>query len=467
MTLVGQLQRVGDFLRKIKKMNSQNQTASLKDTKVDAFIYFSQLINRPIIDKDGEQVGNLYDITVKFGEVYPLSNSLIIRKGFPNRKYAVVNWEDILELDSKELTLKIEQARLNFKEIHDNREEFTLRRDILDQQLVDTYNHKVIRVNDIHLLVVDHSLMIAHVDISIRGIIRRLGFENYADFLVRSFNKNSRYLRSERLISWKYLQPLSINPVSMTIKVGLPQKKLSSIPAADFGEIFLDLGKRHQIALFKSIDLSIKAKIFTNIDFKSQQSLMEELDDRQSIELLNSIPSDEATDFLEKLPKDKTKKYLGLMEGKQAKKLSELLGYSSDSAGGLMTKDYMAFVKTTKVEEVLKTIKERSFKVEPVQFVYIVDENNHFIGSANYRRLLLANPQDTIEKATFSKTYYVHLDSSVKEVAYLMEKYKYYAIAVVDDNNILQGIITVDDILSQLVAIAWRRLKKIKTLPKQ
>ena len=75
--------------------------------------------------------------------------------------------------------------------------------------------------------------------------------------------------------------------------------------------------------------------------------------------------------------------------------------------------------------------------------------------------------QDPVQKAAFPKTYFVQLNSGVKEVAYLMEKYKYYAIPVVDDQNVLQGIITVDDILSQVISIAWRRLKKIKVAPKQ
>jgi magnesium transporter len=155
------------------------------------------------------------------------------------------------------------------------------------------------------------------------------------------------------------------------------------------------------------------------------------------------------------------------MESKQAKKLSELLGYSSDSAGGLMTTEYLAFKKGTLVSEVLKLIREKNFKVEPAQFVYIVDEEHHLAASINFKRLILAQAEDAIEKFAFPKTYFVKVSSSVKEVAYLMEKYKYNAIPVVDEQNILQGIITVDDILSQVIAIAWRRLKKINVTPKQ
>ncbi len=438
-------------------MNNQTKTNT-----APIFTYFSHLMDKAVIDKNGKQVGELYDIVVKPTAVYPQSSHLIIRRGFPNRKYALILWSDIMDMDNKEIRLKIDKTKMTFAEKHNNKEELTLRRDILDQQVVDTYNHKVIRVNDIHLLSVDLHLMIAHVDISLRGLIRRLGFEKAADFLLRLFNKNADYLKTEHLISWKHIQPLSINPVSMTIKVDFPQKQLSSIPAADLGEIFLDLNIKHQIALFKSLDLNTKARIFANIDFKTQKSLIEEIDNKEVTEILNAIPTDDATDFLEKLPREMTERFLNLMESKQSKKLSQLLGYSSDSAGGLMTTEYMAFPKDTNVEAALKQIKERTFKTEPAQFVYILDENNRLIGATNFRRLILSNPQEPIQNAAFPKTYFVHLDSSVKEVAYLMDKYKYYVIPVIDENNLMQGIITVDDILGQVISIAWRRLKKIQ-----
>ena len=424
------------------------------------FIYFSQLIDKPVFDKNGEWAGKLYDIIVKPSEVYPQSAQLIIRKSFPNRKYAVVKWPDIQEIDNKDIRIKLNKSEIRFEEIHNNKEELTLRRDILDQQVVDVYNHKVIRVNDIHLLFVDHSLMVAHVDISTRGLIRRLGFQVPVDFLIKLFNKKAKYLQEERLISWKHIQPLSINPVSMAIKIDVAEKNLRNIPAADLGEIFLDLNTKDQIAFFKSLDITTKARIFINIDFKTQKSLIEELNTNEIVEILNNIPSDEATDCLERLPREMTREILSFMESKQSKKLYQLLGYSSDSAGGLMTTEYMAFAKDTAVEAVLKQIKERTFKVEPAQFIYIVDENNQLIGSTNFRRLILANAQEPIQNAAFPRTYSVHLDSSVKEVAYLMEKYKYYSLPVVDENNILQGIVTVDDILSQVIAIAWRRLSR-------
>jgi magnesium transporter len=447
-------------------MNLPNSSTNINISAAKMFIYFSQLMDKPVLDKEGNAVGEIYDLVVKSSQVYPLSDALIIRVGFPNRKYALIDWPDIERIDKEGAQLKIERSLLNFIQIHDEKKEFTLRRDILDQQVVDTYNHKVIRVNDIQLLVVDHALMIAHVDIGGRGLLRRLGFEKIIDSILKLFNPQAKYLKNEHLISWKHIQPLTINPVSMTIKIDLPQKNLASIPAADLGDIFLDLNIKHQIALFKSLNLENKTKIFTNIDFKTQVSLLEEMNDAEVSELLNNIPSDEATDFLEKLPSEKIKHVLSLIENKYSKRLSQLLGYSGDSAGGLMTTEYIAFTKDTTVGEALNQIRQRKFKSEPAQFIYIIDETQHLISTTNFRRLILANLDEPIANFVFPKTYFVHLDSSVKEVAYLMEKYKYFSIPVIDENNVLQGIITVDDILSQLIAFAWRRLKRIKIIQK-
>ncbi|TBR17573.1 magnesium transporter, partial [bacterium] len=411
---------------------------------------------------NNKRLGELYDVIVKPAKVYPQSSAIIIRKGFINRKYAVVNWENIVDIYNKDIILNIVGSNLFFEEIHDSREELTLRRDILDQQVVDTHDHKVIRVNDIHLLFVDKYLMAAHVDISLRGLIRRLNLEKSIDVIVKLLNKNARYLKDEHLIAWKYIQPLSINSASMTIKVDVPEKQFINIPSADLGEIFLDLNIKQQIALFKSLDLTTRAKIFANIDYKTQKSLVEDLQNKEIAEVLSNMPSDDVTDFLEKISKEKLDNILGVMESQYSKKLSQLLGYSSDSAGGLMTTEYLAFAKDTTIESVLKQIKEYKYKTEPPQFVYIVDEGNRLIGCTNFRRLILANPQDLIQSAAFPKIYSVQLNSGVKEIAYLMEKYKYYTIPVVDENNILHGVVTVDDILSQIISIAWRRFKKIK-----
>ena len=431
---------------------------------MEMFLYFSSILEKEVLDKDNKFLGKLYDIVMKPTEVYPMSDRLIIKRGFFNPSYATVNWGAVGECNESEgsIRLNIDKGAINFAAFSNNKEGLTLRRDVLDHQVVDTYNHNVIRVNDIHFLRVERSLMIAHADIGFRGIVRRLGCEKFVDFIVERFKKGARYLKNDILVSWKYIQPLSINPVSKTIKVNVPEKQLRSIPAADFSEIMADLDHKQRIALFKSLDLEIKAKVLSNMDFQNQKFIIDEITHKGAADILTRMPSDEATDLLEKMPQDMTDKILALMETKASKKLSTLLGYSSDEAGGLMTTDYIALPVNITVEDALKKIGGSPFSVETIQYVYIIDEAGKLAGSVNMKQLLSAEAKQEVLKLAFPKTLYVNIDATVKEVAYFMDKYKCHAIPVIDKSGVLRGIITIDDILSQVISLAWGRLKRRK-----
>jgi CBS domain-containing protein/sporulation protein YlmC with PRC-barrel domain len=424
------------------------------------FAYFSQLLDIDVLDREEKYIGRLYDIVVGEAEIYPKAMQLVIAKGFFRRRYAVVSWNLVKEITHNSVQIDLLVNDIKFGLLINNKEELLLKRDMFDQQVVDTYNHNVIRVNDIHLLLVDRDLMVAHVDIGARGFIRRLGFELIVDWIVRIFNKKAAYLHREKLVSWKNIQPLSINPVSKTIKVNFSQKQLSDIHPADLSEIMLDLGHKHRLALFRSLDLNTKSAIFSHLDFKDQEPLLDGLSDKESVEIISKMPSDEAVDLLDSLPKKSVNKILSVMESPSAKRLSMLLGYESESAGGLMTTEFFALPESLSIGQALDLIKLDNSKPESVQYMFIVDSNGQLLGATNLRRLISLNSGENILKAKFRKNIYIHPEDGAKEVAVLMEKYKINVLPVVNQEKILQGIITIDDILRQLISIAWRRWRK-------
>ncbi len=419
------------------------------------FINFSELLKKGVLDTDGKLLGSVWDISAKFGEIYPKSDELIIKTGFLKKSYASIAWSSVASMED-DIILNLKSKNIDFNP-KPKEYDFLLKRDILDQQVVDTYNHKVIRVNDLHLLKVDHELMIAHVDIGLRGLMRRLGWERIVDLLVNLLFGKVPYLKKEDLVSWKYIQPVSINPASMTMKLSVSQKQLSSIPPADLSEIMLDLNVNQRIALFRTLELKTKAKIFENLEFEQQNAILKELDKKEAAQIVTNMSSDEATDLLERLPRNTVENLLTLMESHRAKKLSTLLGYSSDSAGGLMTTEFVSMLEAMPVGAAIDYIKNETKELEIVPYIFVVDEKNHLKGITTIRRLLLADSKEEVAKTIFPKTLYVHLNDSVKEVAYIMDKYKISIIPVVDENKILQGIISMDDILSQVISIAWRK----------
>ena len=133
-------------------MNDQVNLDLSREQAKRMFVYFSRLMDRKVLNINKEIVGELYDIVVRPSEVYPQSSNLIIRKGFLKRQYAIVDWTDIAAMNDNEIILKIDTSKIKFTKKTNNKEDLALRRDILDQQVVDTANHKVIRVNDVHLL---------------------------------------------------------------------------------------------------------------------------------------------------------------------------------------------------------------------------------------------------------------------------------------------------------------------------
>ncbi len=432
--------------------------AGFEDARVKAmamFVHFSDILKRDITDADGNFLGSIWDISLKFGDIYPKVEDLIITKGFYKKLYASVPWSAILSMED-DIMLNIKSQDVKFSPVAKDYE-FLLRRDILDQQVVDTYNHKVRRVNDVHLLKVDHELVIAHVDIGIRGLMRRLNCEKAVDSIVRIINKRSPYLKTEELVSWKFVQPVTINPASMTMKLSVSQKQLQSIPAADLGEIIFDLNPAQRMALFRTLDIKTKANIFENLEFEEQSAIIKDLDKKELAQIVSYMSSDEAADLLEKLPGPSIKNVLTLIESSRAKKLSALLGYSSDSAGGLMTTDFTSIPETMSSESALEYIKTQAMELDMAPYLYIVDEKNHLKGITTVRKLLCADPKEAALKTVYPKLFHVYLNHSMKEVAYIMDKYKVSVIPVIDENKVLCGVITMDDVLSQVIAIAWRK----------
>lgn len=437
--------------------------ANLNEARIKAaemFVNFSDLLKKDVIAVDGAYLGRVWDIASRLGDIYPKAEELIVYKGSFGRQYASVPWASVTAVGG-DIVLGIRMGDIVFSGDPKDHE-LLLRRDILDQQVVDTFNHKVRRVNDIHLLKVEKDLVIAHVDIGLKGLLRRLDWDKPADLLSKLLFGGRKFFKDTDLVSWKYVQPVAINPGSMTMRLSVSEKQLLSIPAADLGDIIFDLNPNQRMALFRVLDVKTKAKIFENLEFEEQNTILKELDKKEAAQIVSNMSTDEATDLLERLSSRTVNNLLPLVESSRAKKLSTLLGYSGDSAGGLMTTEFVALPESVTVETAIEHIKNNTKDHDTVPYIYIVDERNRLKGVTTIRRLLFSEAKDPISATIFQKTLYVYLNNSAKEIAYFMDKYKVSAIPVIDENKVLHGIITMDDILSQVIAIAWRKRTRMQ-----
>ena len=420
------------------------------------FTYFTEIEKIEVIDRRGRYVGHPYDFAAHLDEPYPRVTHLIVSRGFYKKKFYVIPWKDLHRSDDR-FQLRVDLNSLksveNYNEIEGS---VTVKSNILDQQVVDTLNRKVVRVNDLHFLVVDDALRIAHVDISFRGLVRRLGWERLVDAIIRRINRHARYLTEEGLVSWKYVQPLSIQEATGKIQLSVEMDQLRDIPPSDISTMLMELDPYQRAALVKTMDVQSQVDIITELELKWQKDLIEELDAQTVTKLLERMPADEATDLLNELSKRDASRMLSMLSTKKSREIVELMEHESDSAGGLMTAEFITLRENMSVEEAIDHIKNVEIgKAETIYNAFVVDEDGKLIGSVSFRQLLLAPLSEKIGDVMLSKPPSIHVEDSVKDVAFEMDKYNLYAIPVVDDDEILDGIITIDDVLHFAVDEAW------------
>ncbi|MFH1829411.1 MAG: CBS domain-containing protein [Pseudomonadota bacterium] len=419
------------------------------------FTFFTEIVRRDVVDRHGRWVGRPHDFSAHLEEVYPRVSTLVIAKGTFKKKYYVIPWKEV-HVTGERLQLKIPLESLKLVSSYKTPDATTLRTGILDQQVVDTFNRKLVRVNDLHFLRVDDDLRLAHVDIGFRGLVRRLGWERFVDRIVRIVNRHARYLNDEGLISWKYVQPLSIQEATGRIQLTVDMDQLRQIPPSDISSMLMELDPYQRAAMIRTLDVQDQVDTITELELKWQKDIIEELDTQTAVRLIERMPADEATDLMSELSKRDADRIFAMLSTKKARELQELMEHESDSAGGIMTTEFISLREGMTVGQAIDHIRCVEIqKVETIIKAFVVDERNVLVGSVSFRKLLLEPLEERIGDMMQRKPPSVNVEDSIKDVAYLMDKYNLYTLPVVDDKGVLDGIITVDDVLHLAVKEAW------------
>jgi len=406
------------------------------------FLFFSELLGRSVLDSSGEHVGKLVDLKAKLGDPYPKVVTLIVKLR-REKKPQALNWSEVKSLNGNIISLKPE-AEKKFKPFEVNEEEIILREELLDKQVVDTYGAKIERINDIHLLIVDEELHVVHVDFGVRGILRRLGWIRAIDFFT---NWLFAYQFEEKMISWKYVQPLASDPQKKNLKLNVTLRKLHELHPSDLADIIEELDQRNRSNVFKSLDLQTAAQTFEEVDPKLQLSLIESSSLEHASDILEEMAPDEATDFLADLPEEKKQKLIQTMEKPHREKLEELLKFKEGTAGSIMTKDFISIQEDKTIGNAIEEFKKTTHPLETIAYLYITDRENHLVGILTLRHLLLCEKDVPLSKLMKTHLIKVNPGDDVKEVAEIFKKYKFMALPVVDEDGILRGIITLRDVV--------------------
>jgi magnesium transporter len=160
---------------------------------------------------------------------------------------------------------------------------------------------------------------------------------------------------------------------------------------------------------------------------------------------------DEVADLLADMPPERAQQLLQKMEDDEAEDVEELLAYREDTAGGLMTTEYVAIQHTLTAAQAIDRLRELEPDAESIYYVYVVDEQEHLLGVLSLRDLIVVKPETMIRDFMIQHIISVGLDASPRDIGEIMEKYNLLAVPVVDEHNRIQGIVTVDDVMERVM----------------
>jgi CBS domain-containing protein len=422
------------------------ETASASETFGDPrFLFLSSMLSSPVTGADGARLGRLVDLVVATGEPYPPVESLVVKGPGGRRLYP---WNAVALLSAEGLSLKADAAGVAPPE-QPPPDRIPLAEELLDKQIVDVHDAKLVRVNDLHFLEVKGQLRVAHVDVGFRGLIRRLGWEPLVDGAVRLVRRDAGYLRSDHLVSWKLVQPLDRSPGRVRLEVA--QRLLATLHPADLAEIMEDLDRDQRTVLLQRLDVETAADALEEAPPELAAQLLEEVAPEKAADILEEMAPDEAADVLADLPGDSRDEVLAAMERPEAREVAALLAHPRDSAGGLMTPDRIQLLPDQTVVDAIVELRRRAEDLPFVYELFVVDAAGRLVGMCTLRDLLLHDADTRLARIMREPPATVRVEDGVKEVAAAASKYNLVSVPVVDEHGVLQGMVTVDDILAEVI----------------
>ena len=240
---------------------------------------------------------------------------------------------------------------------------------------------------------------------------------------------------------------------------------METLPAPDLAAVFEDLPAEKLPVLFRLCPKDLAADVFAELTPATQQQLIDGLTDTELKAVVDELFVDDATDLVEEMPANVVKRILAQADPTTRRMINELLKYPEDSAGGVMTTELMALRPDMTVAQAMDAIRENGFDKETINNCYVTDSSRRLVGVVSLRALVLAkNTEEPIKDLMDSKVVSVSTTTDQEDVSKLFEKYGFLAIPVVDAENRLVGIVTIDDAISILQDEASEDIAKMNAI---
>jgi len=425
-------------------------------------IFLSTLLRQSVYDLEGRRLGTLRDVYVTLNETFPMVTALVVRSTLSNNDI-IIPWSQVQSLEEPQIHLTVKRSQLASYVPGENA--LLLGRDILDKQIVDTQGFRVVKVNDLKLAQIKKTALLVGVDISLSGLLRRLGILAPVELVGRVLP----FHLPERTITWNYVEPIQIvkvgtgqltpalagagagaSGVVSQVQLSVSHTKLADLRPADIADILEQLDVEEAGAVLDRLSTETAADTLNEVEASLQSEILSELDPERASDLLEKLAPDDAADILADMPREEAERLLSLMPADEAQPIRELLRYGAKTAGGIMTTEVFSLSEHLTVEESLAYLRQYSEHLEMIYYLYIVDDEHRLVGVVSLRELVVADPATRLEALMDRDVIKVSTDTDQEQVARIIAKYDLLGVPVADSENHLVGLVTVDDVIDVL-----------------
>lgn len=409
--------------------------------------FFSKILYKEVHNISGQVIGKLNDLILDFNQDKPTVIYMQITNG---RKPFYVSAEalNILRDKKDKYYIKINSENISIRQPGES--DIYLAKNFLDKQIVDINGKKVERVNDVRLGSIYNKWQLLAVDIGTRGLLRRLGIEYPFIMLTGALKFQLR----NKLIIWDNVQPLS-NGID-DLKLHFPANKIETLHAADIADIIEDLDNKNRDVLFNSLNNEKAAEVLEEIQADVQVNLIKSMSDKKASDILKIMPSDEVADIFEEIEEGRARKLLSQMNIESQGEIRELMEYEEETIGSIMSKDFITFLPDITVKDALTWIQRNVSEEEESYYVYVINDKNNLIGVIPLFLLITSNNDTKLYNIITAQPKSIRDSDTIEDALKILGKYNLVSLPVLDENNSLVGIVSLNDIIHE-----YSGLKKI------
>ena len=244
----------------------------------------------------------------------------------------------------------------------------------------------------------------------------------------------------------------------------LLREELSEMNEADIAAIMEELSGEDMLTVFRFLPKDMAAEVFSYLPIEHQQGIVAELSDKEAANIIDNLMADDAVDFLEEMPANVVKRLLANASPDTRRDINQLLRYPEDSAGSIMTGESVDLKETLTVEQAIRRIRRTGVDRETIDICYVLDGKRRLIGPVTLRRLLLSPADERIENIMHENVISIHTLMDQEEVSRQFQKYDFTSMPVVDNEERLVGIITVDDVVDILQEETTEDIEKMAAI---